>query len=323
VHALKIKERDDGSVSVLSVGNLMHEILRTFVLRIKEVNDKESSDALFESIKNKVLERNEYKKFLSDAANFSTVQRVMKECKGYCYKTFKMLEESAFSKSSTEVSFGDGGDYPAISLLDGKVKLKGKIDRVDENEEYFRVVDYKTGATDASSKALFSGVKLQLYLYAAAVQGASAGSKKTPAGLYYLPISDKYEKQADKGAPLAVGKTLSNANALSVQYKPYLANGTNDFPLVGMDLKTNKIKNSADEKTIQAHVDYALKISELAAKRMSEGYVKASPYDNACERCEFLALCEQKDVNPRTLNKITDKTVTDAVDKKEDADGAN
>ena len=324
VHALKIKERDDGSVSVLSVGNLMHEILRTFVLRVKEVNDKKSSDALFESIKNDVLERNEYKKFLSDGANFSTVQRVMRECKGYCYKTYKMLEESAFNKSRTEVSFGDDADYPAISLLDGKIKLKGKIDRVDENEEYFRVVDYKTGSTDASSKALFSGIKLQLYLYAAAVQGASAGgSKKTPAGLYYLPISDKYEKQEDKGAPLAVGKTLSDVNALSVQYKPFLTNGTNDFPLVGMDLRTNKIKNSADEQTIQAHVDYALKVSELAAKRMSEGYIKASPYGDACKYCEFLALCEQKDVNARTLGTITDKTVTDAVGGKGDTNGIN
>ena len=234
-----------------------------------------------------------------------------------------MLEESAFSKSSTEVSFGDGGDYPAISLLDGKVKLKGKIDRVDENEEYFRVVDYKTGATDASSKALFSGVKLQFYLYAAAVQGASAGSKKTPAGLYYLPISDKYEKQADKGAPLAVGKTLSNANALSVQYKPFLTNGNNDFPLVGIDGRTKIIKNCVDRETLQAHIDYALKVSELAVKRISEGYVVASPYDDACKYCEFLALCEQKDAKVRKFDKITDKTIKQAVEKRGDTDGVN
>ena len=310
-HALKIKERDEGQVNVLSVGNLMHEILNKYVDGINAVTDNYSSDALFESAAEKILSRDEYKKFIDEPSTKATISRVLKECKGYCYKTYLSLKKSAFDKSKTEVAFGDfkGAEYPAIPLLGGEVKLKGKIDRVDESKKYFRVIDYKTGKTDPSEKALFAGVKLQLYLYAAAVLGKYKGdSAKFPAGLYYLPVSDKYEKPEDKGGALAVGKTLSELDAISVQDFEFSEKGETDFTAVKLDGKSGKIKNGVDRGVLQSYVDYALKASEAAVKNMSDGVIVASPYENACEYCEYSALCGVKDATPRSVGTVDEST---------------
>lgn len=312
-HSLKIKERDEGEVNGLSVGNLMHDILRKFVNRIEEISEEVTPEILFEDIKNAVIEKDEYKKFLSDSTTKATVNRVLIECKKYCSKTCASLKSSSFKKSATEVSFGDGGFYPAISLCDGKVKLKGKIDRVDESDDYFRVIDYKTGKADDSEKSLFAGVKLQLYLYAAAVLNKYQNQGgKTPVGLYYMPISDKFEKAKDKQKTLAVGKTLNDENALVLQDKNFLTQKKSSTIPAFVDDK-GKTRNLSDKETISALIDYALIMSERAVEQMEQGVIAPLPYDDSCKYCEFLALCDSKGVCARKIEKVDEKTFVQAI----------
>ncbi|MBR2499292.1 MAG: exodeoxyribonuclease V subunit gamma [Clostridia bacterium] len=308
-HGLKIKGREEGRVDALSVGNLMHEVFKNYVENINEVFDEKTSNELFEKIKLVVLEDEVYKKFLSDPASKCSVDRILRESKNYCYKTFRSLSASNFNKCKTEVGFGEGRycDYPAINLLDGKVKLKGKIDRVDEGDKYFRVLDYKTGKADASEKLLFAGVKLQLYLYAEAVRSKYKGdSNKQPVGLYYLPVSDKYDKEADKSS-VAVGKTLDTEQAILVQDKNYFNLGKDEYSLISTDKRTGKVKG-VTEQTLNSYVDYAVKIAELAAKRMDEGVMVASPFSDACKYCEYRSMCEFDEQTTRNVGGVNDQT---------------
>ena len=310
---LKIKERDEGDVTVLMVGNLMHEILNLYVKKINLVKDENSSNSVFDDVSKKILEKDDYKKLLSDARSFASVERILGECKEYAYKTFLSISQSKFSKSKTEVGFGDGkeGSYKGISLLDGKVKLKGKIDRVDENEKFFRVLDYKTGKIKSMDKSLFAGVKLQLYLYAKAVM-QEYGIKKMPAGLYYLPISEKYQKEEDKVSTLTVGKTLNDLEALSVQDETIVTEKKARFIDVGFDKRNGKLTNVLDDKAILNRIDYALKVCETAVKRMMEGVIIPSPFEKECEHCDYSALCGQYHPKSRELarvdNVFTEKT---------------
>ena len=317
-HSLNIREREDGKVSVLSVGNVMHEILNKYVDNLTCVCDKQSSDKLLEKIRKDILSRSEYEKFLEDPSTCATIGRVLEECKRYCYKTYLSINNSAFTTSNTEATFGDfnGAIYPAIKLDGGNVSLKGKIDRVDESENYFRVIDYKTGKADPSEKSLFAGVKLQLYLYAGAVMSKYSG-EKFPAGLYYLPISDKYEKQEDKGGVIAKGKTLSDLDALNVQDKTIVDCGESDFTDVKVDKTTKTVKNAVEKSVIKACVDYAISISENAVQNMKNGVIIPSPYEGACDYCEFSALCGLKDACQRTIGAVDDDTFT-SICKEED-----
>lgn len=320
-HGLNIKEREEGEVNTLSVGNVMHEILRKYVFSIDKVSDIQSSNALFESIKEELLSSKEYKKFLSQSGSKSTLFRVLEECKKYCYKTYLSIRDSEFNNFQTEVAFGDNKFFPAIELNGGKVKIKGKIDRVDYNDNYYRVIDYKTGKVDVSDKGLFSGTKLQLYLYSLAVQ-SKFGNKKAPAGLYYLPINDKFEKPDKKEETLALGKTLGDENAILVQDKNFLSTGESKIIKAKIEINNKddkkgqekKLKNTVDKKVFDAYVKYALSLCELAVQNILDGVIKVSPYKGACEYCEYSALCGGVLGEERVLGKVTEKTIINAVE---------
>lgn len=308
-HGLKLKDREDGTVSVLSVGNLMHDILRLYVNGISSVTDKESSDALFYKVAEDIFLNPDYKKFLSEKGTSATLTRVLNECRKYCYKTFLSLSSADF-KSKTEVPFGDGEKamYPSVKLLGGKVRLKGKIDRVDIGEKYFRVVDYKTGGSDAADKTLFSGTKLQLYLYATAVRD---GADKIPAGLYYMPISDKYTKVGEV-EKMSKGKTLDDEQAISVQDKNFYTDG--DSNILPVKLGEKGVTGASSAKGIDSCMRYAVSVAENAARYMNEGVIVPSPYDDVCSYCEYVTLCGATDAKKRTVGKVTEETFINAMD---------
>ena len=71
-----------------------------------------------------------------------------------------------------EKIFGlDGSDPVVMKLPGGQLRLRGKIDRVDEDLEGMRVIDYKTGVVSGFSETgTFSGgrrLQIALYAYAA------------------------------------------------------------------------------------------------------------------------------------------------------------
>lgn len=316
-HTLRLKKREDGMVDVLSVGNLMHEILNGYVKHLEEVCDENSSNALFDSVKQKILDREEYKKFLLDAETSATVKRVLNECKKYCYKTYKSFKNSKFNTRNSEAAFGnyEKAVYPAVPLLNGEVHIKGKIDRVDESEEYFRVIDYKTGSTDVTEKSFFAGIKLQLYLYALAVSAKyEKTTPKKPAGLYYLPISDSYKKHGDQEKPLAVGKTLGEEQAVIAQDGEFFDNGKSEFLPVSVD-KDRRVKNAPDMDALQKYLNYAREVSNSAVERLKEGVIIKSPYEKACEKCDFKAICNNEEVKIRTLGAVNSQTIINATEE--------
>ena len=306
-HGLKIKSRDEGRVDALSVGNLMHEIFKKYVENMSAVKDKESSDNLFERVKTEVLESEDYKKFLSDNSTKAAVSRVLNESKGYCYKTYQTVSQSNLNSCKTEVGFGDGRYYPAISLAGGKVKLKGKIDRVDEGDKYFRIIDYKTGKADADEKLLFAGVKLQLYLYAEAVRKKYEGEgKKSPAGLYYLPVSNKYSKKEEDSC-IAIGKTVTDEQAVEAQERGFSQGQRGEVSFINTDKRTGKIKG-VSEQVLNSYIDYAVKVADLAVQRIGEGVIVPSPYEKACDYCPFHAMCDYEGGCERTVGGVNEDT---------------
>ena len=306
---LRIKNREVGEVDVLSIGNIIHEVLNSYIKQIKNIQseslDKQTSDQMVEEIINTIFKEDKYKKYLSDLATLNTINRISKESKEYCYKTYLSLKKSKFNQSKTEVSFGDGEwcAYPAIPLLDGKIKLKGKIDRVDENDKFFRVIDYKTGDKKMPEKDLYSGTQLQLYLYAGAIR-EKYQSEKTPSGLYYLPILSAYQKMEEEDRFLATGKTLNDDEAILSNDTEFFSNNKTDFVDIFDDNK-NKLKNITDREVLNEYIDYAIKISESAVKNLSEGVIKATPYEKACEYCEYSALCGMHNATPRTIDSVS------------------
>ncbi|MBR2871518.1 MAG: exodeoxyribonuclease V subunit gamma [Clostridia bacterium] len=318
-HGLRLKEQDEGSVNALSYGNLMHELFAEYLKNISKVYDKQSSDALFDSLVESLLARPEYKRFEGDGAKWSSISRALLECKKFCFKCYLASQNSEFKTlpENVEVSFGREKkgvkSYPAISLNGGKVKLTGKIDRVDTCGDYCRVIDYKTGSADASNDKLFAGLKLQLYLYGAAV------SDKKLAGMYYLPVNDSFKAEDKKQKTLVVGKTLDDVEVVHKQDTALNQNQTSDIIPVEFSEKNEGYKGVTSKENLDAMVEYALKISEKAAEQMQDGVIVASPYEKTCEHCPYVSMCQTQEENVRKVKSVSDDTFYKTIKGEDDA----
>ncbi len=319
-HKIKLKNRDDGEVKAFSVGTLAHDIFSRYTKRLGEVTDKQTSNALVEEIYNDIILSDEYKRYMQDGVTKATIERVLKESKNYCYKTYLYMCDSAFKIEKQEAPFGNGKDavYPAVSLLDGQVNIRGTIDRVDSSANYYRVLDYKTGKADIADKNLYSGIKLQLYLYSAAV--SQKNKDKQLAGLYYLPVAEKYVNSDEREKAMAIGKTLKDDKALCEQdlniekyrkstFLPMIYNGKTVSQGLGKD-------------GLDTYVEYAIKVSELGAKQMKEGVIVPSASEGVCKYCEYKAICSLSNVYERKVLSADENVIYKAL-KGGDADAKN
>lgn len=307
-HGLKVRERKTLKSDALTAGNLMHAIFKEFVVKSRGVSSEEEAVKLFESVSESVLATDEYAALKLDGESGGILKRVLSECEKFCLKVYRFNKNSDFVTldGDAEATFGKGGKYPPVPLLDGKINLAGKIDRIDTAGEYYRVIDYKTGAVDATDKSLFAGVKLQLYLYAAAVRG------KKLAGAYYMPISDAFKAEGATPAAAVKGKTLADEKALCMQDKSCAGGGASEFN--GAEISEGKIVGATDEETLRAFVKYALKASESAAREMDQGVIVPSPYGRVCENCPFSPVCGTNEELERTLGPVDEKVVAESAE---------
>ena len=288
----------------------MHQIFDEFVSEIDSVKDKKSSDELFDKCALNVLSKEEYKKFLTESRSSMTIKRVLSESKKYCYETFLSFNSGEFKVEKSEAKFGENCDYPPIKLLNGQVKMKGKIDRVDKADRYLRIIDYKTGSTDSSEKSLFAGVKLQLFLYGYAVSQKGNGENQV-AGLYYLPVSNKYLKEQDQETVMADGHTLNESEAIAWQDQSFYQNGKSSFMPIKLDSK-GEVKNALSRDEINRFMDYAVNVSELATSQLKDGVIVPSPYENVCDYCEYKGICLQDKQKSRKLGAVSADTIVKA-----------
>ena len=210
-----------------------------------------------------------------------------------------------FKPKYIEKKFGEGESLPPISLLGGNVKLKGKIDRVDEYKDYVRIVDYKTGNVHVKKEELFTGNKLQLYLY-----GRVFDDKKI-AGAYYMPVNNSYVSLDKKESVLFQGDTLNEEEIL-------IANDTNiqnnnKSNIISATIKDGEIKKAVSAEKMKAFTEYAFRISEKIVSLMSEGYIPASPLNDICSYCAFSGICGDRMCLNRTTLKVDEQTIEDAI----------
>ena len=316
--ALRLKRREEGKVDGFSIGNFMHEIFCEYALRMGEVCDRQSSDTLVDSIKDKLLVKDEYARFIRDTQTEALLKNALRECSVYCYKNYLSMRKSAFKVSKTEATIGraDKGrqpDYPALSLCDGLVKMTGKIDRVDESDKFFRILDYKTVSPNADVDLLFKGKKLQLYLYANAILDGSE-QKKELAGVYYMPVNDEYRSDGTEEPALTLGATLDELEILNDLEQEELSEGESLFlptKSVGGELK---VDGAIERGALDARVKYAKLMAEQAVREMRDGVIIPSPCDERiCSYCEYKSLCSMEK-SPRGVENVDDQVITQAVE---------
>lgn len=289
-YGLKIKENENIDPNAKQFGILAHELLHKFVEEnvdnLKNLTDDDVENFLkinlIEIAKRiydeKVIKKTYFVKFLHRASKI-ILQRAVFEQK---YSNFTPV---AFEKKIVK------NFYKNLSFV-------GYVDRVDEFENYFRVIDYKTGQISPIENDLLNGKKLQLVLYAMTLKEEL---KKDCSGIYYFDCKHKYGK-VGSGEKILTGLTLADNDVVYAS----------DFRLDDENFKSNilgTLRKKSSKKgefafkylpnkvSLEAEFDYAQKISCQAIDEIMGGYIEAKPFKNECERCPFSSICGHREID--------------------------
>ena len=318
-YGLKAKPRDAAAFDAPEIGTFLHYLLENVT---REVQAK-GGFAAVETAELHRLTAHYTERFAQEElgglegknARFRYLfRRLRRSAERIVENLAEEMTQSDFIPMAFELSFGERGEIPAVTIREGEQTLQvgGKVDRVDgwlhEGKLYLRVVDYKTGKKAFDLTDVRYGLNLQmlLYLFALQAQGQEHfGHPIEPAGVLYLPARDTllrrerdvtpeelahdFQKEMTRsGLVLAEPQVLRAMEHSALEQPCYL-------PIrVKRDGQLSGGLASAEQLgALSRHVDRQLR--EIL-REMASGTVDADPCcrsaeETACRFCEFASAC--------------------------------
>lgn len=205
-----------------------------------------------------------------------------------------------------------GENYYSLALDSGiKIILKGKIDRADlrqtDNNNYIRIVDYKTGVKQLSYSEMYFGISLQMILYLMAV--VENDSSLFPAGALYMPavmpssnIVREYSPDAKIDLDISVLEDKKKKDLVKNGLIVRVADNDVMNDLTNKDYVYIKNRNKSDgDSDIISKESFDMlkqfaqnKLIEMA-QRLQKGDINAVPTGEKdklpCKYCDYWSVC--------------------------------
>lgn len=300
-YGLGLQERPQPELQVADIGNIIHEVLEIYfsenLKALKTLTD-EQINLKAAGVVGRVLDAEKLRALKQDTVGEYTVKLIHSECMYVIKKLTENLRRSAFSPAYIELAFGMGKGFGAIDLNTPKykIKLRGKIDRVDICGNKVAIIDYKTGGVSGKYQDIYFGKKIQLYVYL----NVFLEKGFEPAGVFYLPIRDSYRKDGESFA--YVGQVEDSAETL-IELDNTL-DGGGQSEIIKVEIKDGKIttrsKNiisRADFRNICAYVN---RLIINAVEEIVAGNIERSPLSKTCEYCQYKNHCDMSLVDCRS-----------------------
>ncbi len=279
-YTLKVRERLKTDIMPLDTGNILHEILFEYYSKNKQVGEK------YEFAKSqifKIVEADERLKVnINSPVLVNLIDETLRVLNGVDY----IDANSNFKPEKFEYAFNGSS-----SLNLGSAKLVGKVDRIDSDGTNLRIIDYKTGRAEASLKELYYGNKLQLFLYACAME---KNFRRKVVGEFYLPLHNNYTTEKNnyslKGFFENTEDNVKNLdNRLTAGDKSDIVNITLS--------KENLARKYSDKELTTSQMEllknYAQTVSKQAIHEIESGYILPTPtgVNSPCESCPYNQIC--------------------------------
>ncbi|MDE7341954.1 MAG: PD-(D/E)XK nuclease family protein [Lachnospiraceae bacterium] len=206
-YGLSLKERGEYEFEDVDMGNVFHGVLAIFADKLEEhhhtwfdFSKEEGEKLLDEAIEAYAVNYGETILY-SSARNQYLLKRIRRILSRTIRTLQVQLKKGSFLPEHFEMSFSMLENLDAVNIaLTGqeKMKLRGRIDRIDTCEEedtvYVKVIDYKSGSRKFDLAALYYGLQLQLVVYMNAAvemeQKKHPEKKIVPAAMLYYHIAD-------------------------------------------------------------------------------------------------------------------------------------
>lgn len=319
-NVLKLKEADDGETKVYEIGNVLHAVMEKFVDNYGAITDENSALDLATKFFNEEIKTPLYARYLNKPQYKASFKLLSDEAKKECLKIYRDLQKSDFKPFGTEVEFNEGaknGFTPIyLDTPSGRIPIRGKIDRVDFYSDgfdnYFRIIDYKTGSIKSEDGEFYCGKKIQLYLY----MNVFAKNGYKPAAAHYLKLSDDFSSAGTDGGEY-LGKVLNDTEILRKLDNDFSETG--ESKNFGVKQGSNgavtgaKSLLSADE--FNKYLKYAKSVACNGVTEMGKGCFIPSPTETACEYCNYKGMCgydAESGDNNRNIKTATKNSIISA-----------
>ena len=321
-YGLGLEERPVYGLSSLDIGNIFHEVLKSFLSGLNEgakENAEKNGISLYSAIR--------------EAYTELTPESIRERVKTLCDKTAEASPELFIDNARFRFQLSLIGEdlsntiwYLRLHVLSGnfvpyafekKFKIKGdgyyfegKIDRYDISEtdrgRKLKILDYKSSNKTFSMADCYEGTSLQLPIYLSA---ASREEHAEPAGAAYMEVADPFvdkcedfEKQLTSRKKEMRPSGFYLEGALS-ELDQELSGGAGGLK-PGMESLvinvTTKKNGEPDEKTrkhlfsdegIKTICEYADGLVKVNSAEILRGNVKVRPYGDSCDFCPYGAVC--------------------------------
>ena len=322
-YGLRAKELKEASVDPAEFGTYFHAVLEKTAKHVMELGGFHVV-SIEDTVSLALKYSQEYIAERFSALNTSRIaylfERNIKELILLVQELWQELHTSLFEPELFEVSFGDGKTMPAVQITGAALpaKIGGFVDRVDKwfdgDNNYFRVVDYKTGEKSFDYCDVFNGIGLQMLLYMFALeQGGDEvlGRHPIPVGVQYfsarflhmssdcrLPDEIAEKERADKLK--RKGLLLSDEAVLTAMQPVESPNRLR----AERNKKGDIVGDVATQEQFVLLRKYVFRVLEKLVNEIASGMVEPNPYTrgsahNACLFCPYGAVCHSATVPGR------------------------
>lgn len=322
-YGLSAKERKEASVDPAEFGTYVHAVLEETAKTVMEMGGFRSVP-LSKTLQLAAMYSEQYITEHFGQIDSERLQYLFRrnqlELEMIVQELWEELQSSAFTPAGFEVEFSTHGQMDAIQIPGHRIdaELRGFVDRVDvwqnNDQNYFRVVDYKTGKKDFDYCDVFNGYGLQMLLYLFALENSGediVGENSVPAGVLYFParapllsadglISDEEAAAAREKAWKRKGLILSDEGVLAA-----MESGDKPKRLCYTRKKDGTITGDiADRQHFALLKAYVFTLLGKIVDDIASGCVDPNPYTrgsshNACAFCPYGSICHKAEVAGR------------------------
>lgn len=345
-YGLSAKERKPAQIDPAEFGTYVHavleecgrEIVRRGGFRAVSLEDtlalaRELSEQYFEE---------QFRQISTERLVYH-FRKNLREVEMIVQELWEEMQESSFAPRDFELSFGEEGKMPPISISGRRMQaeLGGFVDRVDTWEapdgKYVRVVDYKTGKKDFDYCDVFNGLGLQMLLYLYALEDggeAYLGGKPVGAGVQYFPARVPMVSADGSLSPEAAAEAHSKdmrRKGLLLEEEPVLyAMEHNQEPrrlCVTRKKDGTLTGNIASREQFAMLKKYVFRLLSRMVDEIGQGQVTADPYTrgsshNPCRYCPYGMVCHPEQVEGRrNYQAMTAERFWQEIEREEKANG--
>lgn len=284
-YGLKLKPSEKSDLSVMDIGNIIHEFVSTAIFRLGEEN-------ISKSILDSILKNEDYKYLTENKKNNFVIKALYDEVE----RIFNVLKYqqrvSGFTTTKVELPFN-----MKFMKINGKdICLTGIVDRIDKFNNGIRVIDYKTGNISFKNfEDVYYGNKIQVVIYLSSL----CAGKLQPLGALYLPISNAFSDSKSEDLYMMQG-VVENSFETLLAYDKNLTKESYSSNIINVSTTSkgaissnNYYKNMClTNEDMQFLCGFVEDLVKNSIVKINKNEISPYPIDeDSCRYCEYRGLC--------------------------------